>query len=75
MQPLPRFQIDAFADKVFQGNPEAVCPLENWLDTATLQAIAQENHLAETAFFVLNDQGFHIRWFTPHPKSLSVGMR
>lgn len=65
MQKLQLFQIDAFANEVFQGNPAAVCPLENWLDDVTLQAIAQENNLAETAFFVPKDNGFHIRWFTP----------
>lgn len=65
MNQLPLFQIDAFADRVFQGNPAAVCPLKTWLDDSTLQAVAAENHLAETAFFVPKDRGFHIRWFTP----------
>jgi len=65
------FQIDAFTENIFQGNPAAVCPLEQWLDDTMLQAIAQENNLAETAFFVPTDQGFHIRWFTPrHEVSL-----
>lgn len=59
------FQIDAFTKNIFQGNPAAVCPIEQWLDDKMLQAIAQENNLAETAFFVPTDQGFHIRWFTP----------
>lgn len=59
------FQIDAFTQNIFQGNPAAVCPLDQWLDDKMLQAIAQENNLAETAFFVPTDQGFHIRWFTP----------
>jgi PhzF family phenazine biosynthesis protein len=60
------FQIDAFTDKVFGGNPATVCPLTNWLKDDILQKIAAENNLAETAFFVrlLNDE-FHIRWFTP----------
>lgn len=65
MQQLQLFQIDAFANEVFHGNPAAVCPLEKWLNDATLQAIAQENNLAETAFFVPKYDGFHIRWFTP----------
>lgn len=65
MQQLQLFQIDAFANEVFHGNPAAVCPLEKWLDDATMQAIAQENNLAETAFFVPKDDEFHIRWFTP----------
>ncbi|HZE68086.1 MAG TPA: PhzF family phenazine biosynthesis protein [Pyrinomonadaceae bacterium] len=59
------FQIDAFATKVFRGNPAAVCPLEKWLEEDVLQAIAQENNLAETAFFVPSNGGFHLRWFTP----------
>jgi PhzF family phenazine biosynthesis protein len=62
---IPIYQIDAFSDRVFSGNPAAVCPLEAWLDDSTLQAIAQENNLSETAFFVSEDQGYHIRWFTP----------
>ncbi len=62
---IPIFHVDAFADKVFSGNPAAVCPLENWFDDATLQAIAKENNLSETAFFVPNRDGFHLRWFTP----------
>ena len=59
------FQIDAFTDAVFGGNPAAVCPLESWLDDATLQAIAAENNLSETAFFVPADSAYDLRWFTP----------
>jgi PhzF family phenazine biosynthesis protein len=62
---IPIYQIDAFASKVFSGNPAAVCPLKAWLDDALMQAIAMENNLSETAFFVPLDQGYHIRWFTP----------
>ncbi len=65
MQQLQIFQIDAFSNRIFHGNPAAVCPLEAWLDDPILQAIAQENNLAETAFFVPSDDRFHIRWFTP----------
>jgi PhzF family phenazine biosynthesis protein len=65
MSQLRLFQIDAFSNRVFRGNPAAVCPLENWLDDVTLQAIAQENNLAETAFFIPKEGEFHIRWFTP----------
>jgi PhzF family phenazine biosynthesis protein len=65
MQKFKIYQIDAFAKRVFNGNPAAVCPLESWLDDEILQAIALENNLAETAFFVPKGQGFHIRWFTP----------
>lgn len=62
---LTLYQIDAFAKKVFEGNPAAVCPLENWLDDALMQKIAMENNLSETAFFVQEGEKFHIRWFTP----------
>ena len=59
------YQIDAFADVLFSGNPAAVCPLENWLDADIMQKIAAENNLAETAFTVPVENGFEIRWFTP----------
>ena len=59
------FQIDAFTDAVFGGNPAAVCPLDSWLDDATLQAIANENNLSETAFFVPDHGAYALRWFTP----------
>lgn len=65
MTTLPLYQIDAFADKPFSGNPAAVCPLESWLPDPVLQSIAEENNLSETAFFVTCDDGYHIRWFTP----------
>jgi PhzF family phenazine biosynthesis protein len=62
---LPIYQIDAFTDQVFRGNPAAVCPLEGWLPDETMQKIAMENSVAETAFFVSVADGFEIRWFTP----------
>lgn len=62
---LTIYQIDAFAEKVFTGNPAAVVPLEDWLEDEWMQKIAMENNLSETAFFVKTDRGFHIRWFTP----------
>ena len=62
---LPVFQIDAFSDKVFGGNPACVVPLENWLKYEVLLKIAQENAVAETAFFVKKGNNFHLRWFTP----------
>ena len=62
---LQIFQIDAFTDKVFGGNPAAVCPLENWLPDDVMQKIALENSVAETAFFIPMSDGFEIRWFTP----------
>ena len=62
---LPIFQIDAFSDKVFGGNPACVVRLENWLQDEVLLKIAQENAVAETAFFVRKGKNFHLRWFTP----------
>lgn len=62
---IPLYQIDAFAEKAFQGNPAAICPLSSWLANDVMQAIAAENNLSETAFFIETDKGFHIRWFTP----------
>ncbi|MFQ5586502.1 MAG: PhzF family phenazine biosynthesis protein [Thermodesulfobacteriota bacterium] len=62
---LTLYQVDAFADRLFSGNPAAVCPLKAWLPNATLQAIAGENNLSETAFYVPAGEGFQIRWFTP----------
>jgi len=59
------YQIDAFTSHVFHGNPAAVCPLEEWLDDSVMQAIAQENNLSETAFFVKEEEDYRIRWFTP----------
>ena len=63
---LTIYQIDAFTNQVFSGNPAAVCPLETWLPDSTLQAIAAENNLSETAYYILTESGFHIRWFTPY---------
>jgi len=62
---LSIYQVDAFADKLFAGNPAAVVPLDGWIDTELMQNIAMENNLAETAFFVQTGDDFHIRWFTP----------
>jgi PhzF family phenazine biosynthesis protein len=64
---IPFAQIDAFADAPFTGNPAAVMPLSTWLDDATLQAIASENNLSETAFLIPadGDADFELRWFTP----------
>jgi predicted PhzF superfamily epimerase YddE/YHI9 len=62
---IPIFQVDAFAKRQFAGNPAAVCPLKAWLPDATLQAIAAENNLSETAFFVRESVGYRLRWFTP----------
>ena len=62
---IPIFQVDAFTSQVFRGNPAAVCPLGSWLDDATLQSIAAENNVSETAFFVGGDGAYDIRWMTP----------
>jgi len=59
------YQVDAFTDKVFSGNPAAVCPLDGWLDDDIMQNIAQENNLAETVFYVKENDTYTIRWFTP----------
>lgn len=62
---LPIYQIDAFASKAFEGNPAAICPLQEWLADDILLSIAEENNLSETAYFIKNENTFHIRWFTP----------
>src|SRR5881392_1106340 len=62
---LPLYQIDAFAEGPFTGNPAAVCPLEEWLPDDVMQAVAAENNLSETAFFVPEGAGYRLRWFTP----------
>lgn len=62
---LDIYQIDAFTENVFSGNPAAVVPLETWLSDETLQSIALENNLSETAFFVQKNSTYHLRWFTP----------
>ena len=64
-QQIPVFQVDAFASRVFAGNPAAICPLDQWLADEQMQAIAAENNLSETAFFVRNGDTYHLRWFTP----------
>jgi PhzF family phenazine biosynthesis protein len=57
--------VDAFSSKLFGGNPAAICPLDHWLPDATLQSIAAENNVSETAYYVRKNGNFHIRWFTP----------
>lgn len=59
------YQVDAFAEELFSGNPAAVCPLEDWPEDELLQKIAMENNLAETAYFVKAGAHFELRWFTP----------
>jgi len=62
---IPLYQIDAFADGPFTDNPAAVCPLDAWLPEDVMQAIAAENNLSETAFFVPEGEFYRLRWFTP----------
>ncbi len=62
---IPFYHVDAFASRAFEGNPAAVCPLEAWLPDATLQAIAGEHNLSETAFYVARGSHYELRWFTP----------
>lgn len=62
---LSIYQVDAFTDRLFGGNPAAIVPLENWLSDDLMQAIASENNLSETAFYIPSGENFEIRWFTP----------
>lgn len=62
---IPYFEVDAFANQLFRGNPAGVCPLEKWLDDTLMQSIAAENNLSETAFFVPSGNDYELRWFTP----------
>lgn len=65
MKPYALYQVDAFTDRLFAGNPAAVVPLDVWLPDEVLRQIAAENNLSETAFFVAKGDRFHLRWFTP----------
>lgn len=62
---LKIYQVDAFSREAFSGNPAAVCPLDHWLEDGLLQAIAAENNLSETAFYVSKEDHYELRWFTP----------
>ena len=62
---IPIYQVDAFTDRPFSGNPAAVCPLEHWLPDGVLQGIAAENNLSETAYYISNADRYELRWFTP----------
>ena len=62
---IPVYQVDAFASRLFAGNPAAICPLDKWLPDEQMQSIAAENNLAETAFFVPDGERYQLRWFTP----------
>ena len=65
MHKISLYQVDAFTNKIFKGNPAAVCPLEEWLSDEVMLSIASENNLSETAFVNVDSSPFFIRWFTP----------
>ena len=65
MRKIKLYQVDAFTDRLFSGNPAAVCILDAWIDYELMLSISSENNLAETAFIVPNGKDFEIRWFTP----------
>ena len=69
MNKIKIYQVDAFTNKLFAGNPAAVCPLDKWLPDEVMQSIALENNYSETAFFIKNQNKFFIRWFTPEVTS------
>ncbi|WP_454781008.1 PhzF family phenazine biosynthesis protein [Legionella sp. WA2022007384] len=73
MKRLSMYQVDAFASALFEGNPAAVCPLDQWLTDKEMQNIAAENNLSETAFFVPEEDGYYIRWFTPNEEIALCG--
>lgn len=62
---IPMYQVDAFTDEIFRGNPAAICILNEWLDEKLMQNIAMENNLSETAFCIVKDDICELRWFTP----------
>ena len=62
---IPIYQVDAFSNNLFGGNPAAICPMDEWPSDETLLNIAKENNLAETAYFIEKDGRYHLRWFTP----------
>lgn len=65
MRVMKQYIVDAFTDRVFSGNPAAVCVMDQWLSDETMQNIAVENNLSETAFAVKENGAYHLRWFTP----------
>ena len=62
---MKQYIVDAFTDKVFAGNPAAICILEKWLTDELMISITTENNLSETAFAVKEQDGYRLRWFTP----------
>jgi PhzF family phenazine biosynthesis protein len=70
---LPLYIANAFTGNLFGGNPAAVCPLDSWLPDETLQSLAAQNNLSETAFIIPGENHYHIRWFTPATEVLLCG--
>ena len=62
---MKQYLVDAFTDKPFTGNPAAVCIMDHWPSVESMMKLAMENNLSETAFIVREEQGYHLRWFTP----------
>ena len=62
---MKQYVVDAFTDKIFAGNPAAICVMNEWLSDELMQKIAVENNLSETSFVVKEGDGYHLRWFTP----------
>lgn len=62
---IPMYQVDAFTEEIFKGNPAAICLLEKWIDDKLMQSIAMENNLSETAFCIVKEEICELRWFTP----------
>ena len=62
---MKQYIVDAFTDKPFSGNPAAVCVMKEWPSESSMMKLAMENNLSETAFIVKEEQGYHLRWFTP----------
>lgn len=62
---MKQYIVDAFTDKIFHGNPAAICVMNEWISDDLMKSIAKENNLSETAFIVKEDEGYHLRWFTP----------
>lgn len=69
---IPIYQIDAFTNEQFKGNPAAICPLEQWISDDLMQKNSAENNLSETAFFVKKGNGYELRWFNPNGESVKI---
>lgn len=72
---MKQYVVDAFTDKVFAGNPAAVCVMDKWLSDELMMKITIENNLSETAFCVREGRNYHLRWFTPAARSTCAATR